>query len=62
MIWSSRFWDMFSKGTAKPAPDTYFEPFILKDPLDGSILAAGHHARLKYNAKRSIADDLALCI
>lgn len=39
---------------------TYFEALVLKDPLDGSILATWHHFRLKDNTKRSIADDFTL--
>jgi hypothetical protein len=39
---------------------TYFEALVLKDPLDGSILAAWHHFRLKDNTKRTIADDFTL--
>jgi hypothetical protein len=32
----------------------------LKNPLDGSIFAAGHHFGLEDNAKRPIADDFTL--
>lgn len=38
----------------------YLETLILKDPFDGSVLAAGHHLRLEDHAKRAIADDFAL--
>jgi hypothetical protein len=38
----------------------YLEAFILQDPFNGSILAAGHHLCLEDDAKRPIAHDLAL--
>lgn len=41
---------------------TCLETLILKDPFDGSILAAGHHLRLKNNTERPIADDFTLRI
>lgn len=41
---------------------TYLETLILEDPFDGSILAAGHHFRLKNNSERPIADDFTLRI
>lgn len=41
---------------------SYLEPLVLKDSLDGSVLAAGGHLGLEHHTKRSIAHDLALCI
>lgn len=43
-------------------PAAYLEPLILKDSLDGSILAAGSHLGLKHHTERSVANNLALCV
>lgn len=39
---------------------SYLEPLILQDSLDGRVLAARGHLGLKHHAERPVAHDLAL--
>jgi hypothetical protein len=47
------------RSLAKPS---YLETLVLQDSFDGSVLAAGRQLGLEDDAKRAVADDLALRI